>query len=537
MTIFEILQLACYIVITLGLVLMLGLEMRRCLMMLQQNSYRTERYRRWLRSSGDTTSFLHLGAMAVFFASLAMFTKPVVAWILLAIMAFVGVKKLLTAKYKKPLVMTKRARRIFMTATVTAMLVTAGCFFIFRNNDTSYSDGLFIVSLAILVLYIITNFLIPASNVILTPVERHIDRKFINDARHRLESMPDIKIIGITGSYGKTSTKHYLYRILSEKYDTLMTPGSYNTTMGVVRTIREYMKPYNEVFIVEMGAKQPGDIKEICDLVHPAVGIVTAVGPQHLESFKSIENVQKTKFELVDALPSDGLAIINNDFDQIATRRVDNVPAKRYAVNIEADYRIDDINYGADGTNFTLVTPDGSRLEFFTHLVGECNVSNLAAAIICADYLEVPLEKIRYAVEHIEQVEHRLQMRKTGTYTIIDDAYNSNPVGAGMALDVLAAMNHGRRIVVTPGMIELGDEQATRNRDFGKKIAESADIAIIVNRYNREAIVEGARDGGMDDTAIRTVDSFAEAQRLLASMGLTKGDTVLLENDLPDTFK
>ena len=128
-------------------------------------------------------------------------------------------------------------------------------------------------------------------------------------------------------------------------------------------------------------------------------------------------------------------------------------------------------------------------------------------------------------------------MRKTGTYTIIDDAYNSNPVGAGMALDVLAAMNHGRRIVVTPGMIELGDEQETRNRDFGKKIAESADIAIIVNRYNREAIVEGARDGGMDDTAIRTVDSFAEAQRLLASMGLTKGDTVLLENDLPDTFK
>ena len=391
--------------------------------------------------------------------------------------------------------------------------------------------------LQILVLYIITNFLIPASNVILTPVERHIDRKFINDARHRLESMPDLKIIGITGSYGKTSTKHYLYRILSEKYDTLMTPGSYNTTMGVVRTIREYMKPYNEVFIVEMGAKQPGDIKEICDLVHPAVGIVTAVGPQHLESFKSIENVQKTKFELVDALPSDGLAIINNDFDRIATRRVENVPAKRYAVNIEADYRIDDINYGADGTNFTLVTPDGSRLEFFTHLVGECNVSNLAAAIICADYLEVPLEKIRYAVEHIEQVEHRLQMRKTGTYTIIDDAYNSNPVGAGMALDVLAAMNHGRRIVVTPGMIELGDEQETRNRDLGKKIAESADIAIIVNRYNREAIVEGAREGGMDDTAIRTVDSFAEAQRLLASMGLTKGDTVLLENDLPDTFK
>ena len=137
---------------------------------------------------------------------------------------------------------------------------------------------------------------------------------YINDAKQMLAQMPDLKIIGITGSYGKTSTKHYLNRILSEQFDVLMTPGSFNTPMGVVRTVREMMKPYYYVFIVEMGAKQLGDIKEICDIVHPEIGIVTAVGEQHLESFKSIENVQRTKFELVEALPENGFAVLNDDF-------------------------------------------------------------------------------------------------------------------------------------------------------------------------------------------------------------------------------
>ena len=136
-------------------------------------------------------------------------------------------------------------------------------------------------------------------------------------------------MIGITGSYGKTSTKHYLNRILSEQFEVCMTPGSFNTTMGVIRTIREYLKPYDTVFICEMGAKQPGDIKEICDLVHPSVGIITAVGEQHLESFKTIENVQRTKFELIDSLPADGLAIVNDDFEWVANRKVSDVECVR----------------------------------------------------------------------------------------------------------------------------------------------------------------------------------------------------------------
>ena len=351
--------------------------------------------------------------------------------------------------------------------------------------------------------------------------------------------MPDLKIIGITGSYGKTSTKHYLQRILSEQFDTLMTPGSFNTTLGVIRTVREYLKPYNEVFIVEMGAKQKGDIKEICDLVHPSIGIITAVGPQHLESFKTLENVRDTKFELADALPADGLAVLNDDFGMVANRDVTNTHVKRYAVKntTNASFTAEDIVYSSSGTRFAVRGPEGFEMIVETKLVGECNIANLLAAIIVALELGMNTEKIRYAVSQIEQVEHRLSIKRTpGGVTILDDAFNSNPSGSAMALDVLAMMQGGRRIVVTPGMIELGESQYNLNYQVGRHIAECADLAFVVGLYNREAIVKGICEGGMDESKIHTFNSFAEAQTFLNG-NLKSGDFVLYENDLPDTFK
>lgn len=184
-----------------------------------------------------------------------------------------------------------------------------------------------------------------------------------------------------------------------------------------------------------------------------------------------------------------------------------------------------------------MVAPDGEKFEFSTHLVGECNVSNLLAAIIVALKLNVPVDKIRYAVSNIEQVEHRLNMKHTpGGVTIIDDAFNSNPTGSKMALDVLKMMTGGRRIIVTPGMIELGDRQEELNAKFGEYIASSTDIAIIVGNYNREAITTGIESTGSALLKVHTVDSFNEAQQLLATI-LKSGDTILYENDLPDTFK
>ncbi|MBQ3605914.1 MAG: UDP-N-acetylmuramoyl-tripeptide--D-alanyl-D-alanine ligase [Muribaculaceae bacterium] len=513
------------------------LELKRDLMMLQQNSYRNERYMRWLRSSQDSTSYPRIIALGILLISLTNFCPIKIAFFLVFAFSTFNAIKLIKAKYKKPLVFTNRARRIYGVAITMSIIIIACLTWLygdFENTDTI----VFASTISSLGIYVASHIVMYISNILLAPVEKHINKKYYNDAARILASMPDLKIIGITGSYGKTSTKHYLHRILSEKYDVLMTPGSFNTTLGVIRTIREYLKPYNEVFIVEMGAKQQGDIKEICDLVNPQMGIVTAVGEQHLESFKSIENVQSTKFELIDALPSDGLGVVNDDFPFVANRKVDNVECVRYAVNEtgNASYTAKDIIYDETGTRFTIVG-NGKELTLHTRLVGECNISNLIAAVIIALRLDVPDEKIRYAVEKIEQVEHRLNLKRTpGGITIIDDAFNSNPTGSKMAMDVLSRFNKGKRIVITPGMIELGDKQYELNEALGVKIAECADVAIIVGEYNKDALLNGIKQGNMNKENVHAVASFNDAQRVLASIAKA-GDTVLYENDLPDTFK
>lgn len=512
-------------------------ELWRDLMMFQQNSYRPERYSRWLKESGDTTSTARLCGIFITLLILASFCSTNAGAIFAIVFTTCNTWRLLIKKYKKPLVMTARARRIYSTAIALSLIVSAAATLFFGSDTISH---LYAIAVALLACYCASHPLIIAANTILKPVESHITNGYIADARNRLEQMPNLKIIGITGSYGKTSTKHYLYRILTEQFDTLMTPGSYNTTLGVVRTIREMLKPYHEVFIVEMGAKQPDDIADICRLVHPLNGIITAVGPQHLESFKTIEAVQATKFELADALPANGCILINNDFDMIASRNVNNTRCLRYAIrNTDGvDYIARNIVYGTDGTDFTVVrTADKHELQLHTRLLGEANISDLLAAVAMAQNMGVADDRIAYAVSQIEHVEHRLSVKKhSGGLTIIDDAFNSNPVGSAMALDVLAAMPAGGRVLVTPGMVELGDEQVMHNQNFGRHAATSADYVIVVSRTNRDAIVAGLKEGGLDENHYFLADTFADAQAILAS-GKFNPSVILYENDLPDTFK
>lgn len=510
--------------------LSLRCNLRRDLMMLQQNSYMNDRYARWFNQSNESTTFLRIGACIALFltliTSLPFWAGGICAGIIMLWQSIV----LLRRKYKKPLVMTKRAWRIHGVVLFLSCAITAGV--------GIAAQSLASAAITAIALNVVSPLIMLLSNIILRPVEKHINRGFYNEAKSILKSMPELKIIGVTGSYGKTSTKHYLSRILSEKYDVMMTPGNFNTTLGVIRTVREHLKPYNEVFIVEMGAKQIGDIKEICDLVHPSIGVVTAVGEQHLETFKTIDNVQRTKFELVDALPADGLAVINNDFEYVANRPVSNVKCDRYAVSHteNADFTACITAITSSGTDFE-ITGRGATYKFHTRLVGECNISNLMAAVIVALRLEVPIDKIAYAIEKIEQVEHRLNMKRTaGGITIIDDAYNSNPTGSAMALDVLSAMTSGQRIVVTPGMVELGERQHELNKELGRKAAKCADIVIVVSQVNREAILDGLTEAEMPTEKMLVADTFNEAQQLLSQI-LKPGDTVLYENDLPDTYK
>ena len=379
-------------------------------------------------------------------------------------------------KFKTPLVYTMRVKRLLATNIILFAVITALAL-LFAGEW-----AIAIIGAALL----FSNIIMLLANLVNTPIEKAINRHYYNDAKRIIESHKGLIIIGVTGSFGKTSTKNYLASVLAEKYNVLVTPGNFNTLLGVIRTIREHLRPYHQVFIVEMGAKQKNDIKEICDLVHPTIGIVTAVGEMHLETFKSVENIQDTKFELINSLPAGGLGVINYDSEYIKSYKGIKSPCRiiKYAVEGEGDYKARNVEYGAGGVSFTL---NGSE-QYNSRLLGAGNLLNILASIAVADHLGVPANKQKNAIARLQPVEHRLSMKVANGITVLDDAYNSNPQGAKMGLEVLKnfAVGEGnKRIVITPGFVEMGARQASANKELGRTIAVSCDYAIIVNAVNR----------------------------------------------------
>ncbi|MBR3941099.1 MAG: hypothetical protein IKJ71_02935 [Bacteroidaceae bacterium] len=430
-------------------------------------------------------------------------------------------------KFKTPLVYTMRVKRLFATNILLFVAITALALLF----ATEWATVIIAATL------ILSNFLMLLANLVNTPIEKAINRHYYNDAKRIIDSHKGLIIIGVTGSFGKTSTKNYLASVLAEKYNVLVTPGNFNTLLGVIRTIREQLRPYHQVFIVEMGAKQNNDIKEICDLVHPTIGIVTAVGEMHLETFKTVENIQETKFELINSLPAGGLGVINYDSEYIKSYKGIKSPCKiiRYAVEGEGDYKANNVVYGAGGVSFTL----GNGEHYSSRLLGVGNLLNILASIAVADHLGVPANKQRNAIARLQPVEHRLSMKVANGITVLDDAYNSNPTGAKMSLGVLKefAVGEGnKRIVITPGFVEMGTRQADANKELGRTIAVSCDYAIIVNAVNREAIKSGIEEGGLPAEKYFLADSLNHAHQQLAKI-LRPGDVVLYENDLPDNFR
>ncbi|MBQ3622108.1 MAG: UDP-N-acetylmuramoyl-tripeptide--D-alanyl-D-alanine ligase [Bacteroidaceae bacterium] len=504
--------------------------------MFQLSSYRYDRYFRWLFPKNIHTHAKWLLLLAALCASVRISVAPCddkdnsvfVPLVLLPAIAYIVYEIKARKGYKTPLVFTDRVKRLFTTALLLYAITLLLSSFFFMEH----------VAKAAALLLLFSNAVVLLANVVNTPLEKAINRYYYNDAKKIIRSNKGLIVIGVTGSYGKTSTKNYLASILASKYNVLVTPGNYNTLLGVVRTIREHLRPYHQVFIVEMGAKQRGDIKEICDLVCPSIGIVTAVGEMHLETFKCVENIQKTKFELINALPADGVGIMN--VDSLLLRSYEGplgVCRKiTYSVDAPSDYKAENVRYGATGVTFSL---SGKERTYETRLLGAGNLLNILASVVAADLLDVPLQKQKNAIARLQPVEHRLSMRTGGGITVLDDAYNSNPMGAAMALDVLRNFNVGsdnKRIVITPGFVEMGSRQYAANKELGTRIASSCDYVIVVNETNREAIAEGLAAAGMKTENIFLADTLNMAHAKLSSI-LKVGDVVLYENDLPDNFK
>lgn len=495
--------------------------------MFQLNSYKPKEHSAWLKAPTNSKKiWLIIFQLAVAFVIYTFLgtTGKIIAILIYCFMALMN----RPVKAKKPLVYTKRVKRMLITSyLIYALFFVASV--LFRNNT-------FIVGALFLVISALIPLLILVANFINKPIETSINNSFINEAKDLINAMPNLTVIGVTGSYGKTSVKFYLQKLLSAKYNVLVTPENFNTTLGVVRTIREHLRATHEIFVCEMGAKNIGDIKEICDLVHPTHGVITSIGPQHLESFLSVDNVIKTKFELADSVGKKGHMFLNYDNDYIANHKIDN-NIVTYGIHHEAcDYRPYDVTVSSKGSTFKLKDNNRTEWEFTTKLIGEHNVVNIAGAIAVAHTLGVPMDALVVQVRRLEGVPHRLQLIKGNNALIIDDAYNSNPSGAKAALDTLNTFD-GVKIVVTPGMVELGSKQYECNKIFGTQIAEICDYAILVGPKQTEPIQDGLKEVNYPAASTYVAENLNDALSYVEKLN-TNGvqKIVLLENDLPDNY-
>ena len=510
-------------------------KLKKQLHTLQLNSYRTERYFRWLKQNARKTfapldAIPAVGLLPIVFGEIGF---AALVWIAAYPALFFFRSQ---QKEKKPLVWTQRAIRLFAMMLILLVGVTIpGMSALIASNSRVMAFLLFI---GLLLLNLFPFALALAANVLTTPIELAINRWFYHDARRRIRQMPRLRVIGITGSFGKTSTKTMLQRMLAEHFHVVMTPESYNTPMGVTKVIRSTLTPVHEMFVVEMGARQPGDIRELCELVAPNIGILTAIGEQHLETFHDIQTIIRTKHELIESLPADGIAFLNMDNEHI--RNVANLtPVKKIFYGIDSDglhYSARNIRVSGAGSTFEFCAPDGRQKTFQTRLLGKHNIYNIVAAAAVACELGMDVSIIAAVVKNLDPVTHRLELKKTAQgITIIDDAYNSNPVGAHSALDVLASMEGGQRILITPGMVELGTREYELNHAFGQHAAECCDYVILVGRRQTIPIQEGLNAANYPAERCYVANNLTDANRHLWTF-VKPGDFVMYENDLPDTY-
>lgn len=502
--------------------------------MLQQNSYFAVRYWRWYKGSFKLGRLIYiiialLGAAAAAFAA----TRGTVphlclsAACLLLLLITAGRSVSQNKKSIKKLVVTARVKRMWAAAGVILSVVAVLSVLLPGTVGTVFTALLFL-------LCALPETVTFASLFLMKPIEKCISNYYVNDAKKILREHKDMKVIGITGSYGKTSTKFILGRILSEKYNTLVTPENYNTPMGIVITVRRDLKPHTQIFVCEMGAKRKGDIKEDCLIADPDLGIITSVGPQHLDTFGNIETVVSTKFELADWVKQNGGKIYLNADNEYIRANADRYPSVTYGTE-NCDCKATDISYSPKGLTVTLKYKDAEFLVT-SHLLGHHNALNISAAAAVALDLGLTPDEIAYAVSKLKPVEHRLQLKPyINGATLIDDAYNSNPEGCLEAVRVLGRFDGMKKIIVTPGLVELGDREYESNRRLGVEAARHCDVIILVGKKRSIPLAEGVRSAGFDEKNLYIVSSFREAVTVFSPM-CDKNTAVLFENDLPDNY-
>lgn len=517
---------------------------KRSLHMLQQNLYNeNNRYLKW--SLKNYKQFLDFDIINIFlslFGILLIYDIDNLVYLTLivniAILIIIGITWLATInndQNKKPLVLTARIKRLIFTICLLYIIPVI----ILIYNAYNYKIT-FISTLILNIMLYLNTFVVLLANIINKPIEKLVYNYYKAKAQNKLKSMPSLKVIGITGSYGKTSSKNILGSILNIKYNALPTPKNLNTPYGLIMTVNNNLDKFTDIFIAEMGAYKKGEIADLCKLVKPKYGILTQIGTAHLETFGSEENIIKGKFELIESLPKEGLAVLNGDDEKQVNYKLKNkVKTIWIGINNEdADVRATNIKCSNKGSNFDIIFKgDHRKYHFETKLLGAHNIYNILAGVAFGKEFGIEITDLIQAVKSIRPVEHRLELKPLGNFYQIDDAYNSNPVGALNACKVLAMMP-GLKVIVTPGMVELGAKEFQYNKVFGEEIAEisNADYAVLIGQKRTEPIKQGLLSKGFDKEKIVVFNDVKDAYSFIRTLTGKKDVYALFENDLPDTY-
>lgn len=509
---------------------------KKAMHMLQQNLYNmNHRYIKWIVKN-PISVFISFDFLSVMFMVLAFYLNQEL-WLILSSVIYVLGFFLIRMKdekekihEKKPLVVTKRVLRLIFTTSVLYLIPSILIYF---NKESSL---LFLLILGIMVYFVY--FILWITNILNKPIEKCVYYYYYLKATNKLKKMSQLKVVGITGSYGKTSSKNILSDILNVKMIAHPTPQNLNTEYGLMITINNHLDKFDEVFIAEMGAYKCGEIRTLCKMVHPSYGILTTIGTAHLESFGSEENIQKTKFELIDSLQDDGVAILNGDDPKQLSYKIQSKCQKIWIGidNHEVDLYATNIHCSNNGSSFDcFVKEENQSYTFTTKLLGNHNIYNVLAGIALAREFGMNMEEIKTGVRKIKPIEHRLEIKPIGSIYMIDDAYNSNPVGAKRAVEVLDMMP-GTKVVVTPGMIELGVKEKEYNKIFGMQIANVADYVILIGEKRTQPIYQGLMESDYSKEKIYILNDVKESFPLLAKLKEKEDLYALYENDLPDSY-
>ncbi|MFN4895672.1 MAG: Mur ligase family protein [Pseudomonadota bacterium] len=508
----------------------------------QQEEYSSQRFWIWLRKkrafdSRGTIIVSCLALLSWIFTSA--FAHALLA--LLAAGALLAVVLMLEedprASGKIRLIMTKRATKIsWLAFGLYAALTSIPILFMCSACNTSRAP---ITSAALLAIILVElpPFLLMLANMILGPAERALQETFYNDAKRILREV-DPFVIGITGSYGKTGAKSALGDILNQCLGPTFWPKkSINTVMGITRAIRDTLKPHHRYAVMEMGAYNIGSIKRLCEFTPPKAALVTAVGIMHLERFGSPENVYIAKSEIAQALPAEGILVCNGDSPNARRMASEHKRATTLLYGLDPsagplDCRASDISFNEKGTNFVIHWRN-KEYRASTPLLGKPALSNILGAFTMACALGADPSYATACLANLEPVDNRLVLDRAGKVSYLRDAYNSNPTGFQAALEVLKSLPAKQRVVMTPGMIELGDQQFEQNKRLATMAASVADLFILVGNVNREALTAGLNAAQFPSEKLVVVGSRDEAFAVVNAR-CSAGDLVLIENDLGD---